>query len=74
MLCAMCSCLEDDVSDVDTLKKTSILIREIFPQRSVFKFAKPDYNAFKKVMLSIMNNDIDVFGNKINKALEAFGL
>ena len=74
MLCAMCSCLQNDVTDIETLKKTSILIREIFPQRSIFKFAKPNYNDFRKVMLSIMNNDASAFGSKINKALEAFDI
>ena len=72
MLCAMTSCLENDISDVKLLKKTSVLIREVFPQKSVFKFAKPDYNTFKKLMTSIINNDEDIYCDKVNKALDAF--
>ena len=74
MMCAMCSCLEDDIKDIETLKKTVIVIREMFPQRSVLKFAKPDYNAYKKIMTSIMNNNENVFADKIGKALSAFEL
>lgn len=72
MLCAMTSCLEDDITDIDTFRKTSILIKDVFPQKSVFKFAKPDYNTFKKLMSSVINNDIDTFENKVNRALDAF--
>ena len=74
MMCAMCSCLETDIKDLETLKKTVIVIREMFPQRSVLKFAKPDYNAYKKVMTSIINNNEEIFADKIGKALKAFEL
>lgn len=72
ILCAMCSCLENDIKDVESIKKAVVLIREIFPQRDTFKFAQPDYNTYKKLITSLMGNPQNIFENKINKALEAF--
>lgn len=74
MLCAMCSCLDADINDIEILKKTVILIREVFPQKSVFSFSAPDYGTFKKLMTSLVNNSEDVFRNKIAQALTAFEL
>ena len=72
MLCAMCSCLKNDVTDIETFTKTSALIREVFPQKSVFKFATPDYNTFKKLMLSVMNNTVVDYETKLKRAMAAF--
>lgn len=72
ILFAVSSNLEWDITDAEMLNKVTMLIRNVFPQKDVFKFTKPDYNTYKKIMLSIQNNDEEVFADKINEALKAF--
>lgn len=48
------------------------LVRLITPQTDMFKFTKPDYEAFKKIVLSVNDNDITIFETKIETALKAF--
>ena len=74
MLCAMTSCLNEDITDIETFRNTSILIREIFPQKSAFKFASPDYGKFEQLMLSIINNSVKSYEEKVERAMEAFGI
>lgn len=57
--------------DMEYIKKTVELIRNIFPQKDVFKFTKPDYQSFKKIMMSIDNDDV-LFRDRIDEALKAF--
>ena len=48
------------------------LIRYITPQTDVFKFTTPDYEMFRKIVLSVADNEAEVFENKIQTALRAF--
>lgn len=48
------------------------LIRYITPQTDMFKFAKPDYEMFKKIVFSVYDNESEIFENKIKTALKAF--
>lgn len=48
------------------------LIRYITPQTDMFKFTKPDYDMFKKIVFSVSDNEEDIFDNKIQTALKAF--
>lgn len=72
ILFAICSSLENDITDTETLSKTIALIRNVFPQKDIFKFTKPDFNAYKKIMSSIANDTEEAFTDKINEALKAF--
>ncbi len=57
--------------DMEYIKKTVDLVRNIFPQKDVFKFTKPNYQAFKKIMLSIDSDD-KIFRDRIDEALKVF--
>ena len=72
ILFSICSSLENDITDTETLSKTIALIRNVFPQKDIFKFTKPDYNTYKKIMSSIANDTEEAFTDKINEALKAF--
>ncbi len=48
------------------------LIRYVTPQTDMFKFTKPDYDMFKKIVFSVSENDADIFENKIQSALKVF--
>lgn len=72
MLIAICSSLEKDITDAEALKKIIAFIRNVFPQKEIFKFTKPDFNTYAKIMDSIQNNSESVFMDKINEALKAF--
>lgn len=46
------------------------LIRNVFPQKDIFKFVRPDYNSFEKLLHCAY--DSSEFESKINKALKVF--
>ena len=48
------------------------LVRCLTPQTDMFKFKKPDYETFKKIVLSVDGNDPPTFNNKVQTALKAF--
>lgn len=48
------------------------LVRLLSPQNSVFKFQQPSYAEYEKILVSVYNNDADVFGSKIERALDIF--
>lgn len=48
------------------------LIRYITPQTNIFKFIKPDYEMFKKIVVSVSDNEPETFESKIRMALSAF--
>ena len=56
----------------DNLSNVIKLIRNITPQTDMFKFTKPNYEAFKKIVFSISNDDMTTFEDKLKTALEAF--
>ena len=71
ILFTICSSLENDITNTETLSKTIALIRNVFPQKDIFKFTKPDYNTYKKIMSSIANDKQEAFTDKLNEALKA---
>lgn len=58
----------DDYAVQDTIK----LIRLVFPQTDAFKFQQPTYPTFEKLVLSVTDNTMEQFNNKISKALDVF--
>lgn len=58
----------DDYAVRDTIK----LIRLVFPQTDAFKFQQPTYPTFEKLVLSVTDNTMEQFNNKISKALDVF--
>ena len=58
----------DDYAVQDTIK----LIRLVFPQTDAFKFQQPTYPTFEKIVLSVTDNTMEQFNNKISKALDVF--
>jgi len=48
------------------------LVRCFTPQTDMFKFRKPDYEKFKKIVLSVDGNDLPTFNSKVQTALKAF--
>ncbi|MCD7990676.1 MAG: hypothetical protein LUK37_02340 [Clostridia bacterium] len=58
--------------NVEHVKKIMDLIRYLSPQKDIFKFAKPDYSTYERVMNSVYDNSEEVFKNRIDEALKAF--
>ena len=58
--------------DEYTVQDATKLIRLVFPQTDAFKFQQPTYPTFEKLVLSVADNSINQFSNKITKALEIF--
>ena len=58
----------DDYAVQDTTK----LIRLVFPQTDAFKFQQPTYPTFEKLVLSVTDNTMEQFNNKISRALDVF--
>jgi hypothetical protein len=58
--------------DEKTVQETTKLIRLVFPQTDTFKFQQPTYPTFEKLVVSVSDNSVDEFDNKISKALSAF--
>ena len=58
--------------DTDTVKQTTRLIRNVFPQTDAFSFKQPTYETFMKLIRSITDNSMDDFNAKIERALSAF--
>lgn len=58
--------LEDDV------KNTMKLIRHVFPQSETFKFKKPNYISFEKLLTSVHENSESVYQDKVESALKMF--
>lgn len=58
----------DDYAVQDTTK----LIRNVFPQTDAFKFQQPTYPTFEKLIVSISNNSMEQFNQKVTKALDVF--
>lgn len=54
------------------LMNVSRLVRNLNPQADMLKFAKPDYESFKKVVVSVSDNEMNVFESKIQAALSVF--
>lgn len=55
----------------ESLSKVVKLIRNLTPQSDIFKFAKPDYDMFKKITISVYENNYDMYINKIENAFRA---
>lgn len=56
----------------ESLSKVIKLIRNLTPQSDIFKFAKPDYDMFKKLVLSVCDDDFITYDKKIEQAMSAF--
>lgn len=48
------------------------LIRYITPLNELLKLKKPDYEVFKRITLSVTDNEITTFNDKVQTALKAF--
>lgn len=71
MLTAVISSRGEDFTK-SNLSDVIKLIRNVTPQTNILKFTKPDYNTFKKIVLSVSDNEVAVFDYKIQTALKAF--
>ena len=71
ILMTMLSARGESVDDV-AIKDSMIVIRNIFPQVDMFKFAQPDYATFKKMVVSVADDTIEEYNRKIKKAMDAF--
>lgn len=58
--------------NTDSVKNAMKLIRMIFPQEDAFLFKQPSYANFETMVLSIENNTVNEFDQKIRKALACF--
>ena len=58
--------------DKYAVEDTTKLIRLVFPQTDAFRFQQPTYPTFEKLVLSVTNNTIEQFNDKITKALDVF--
>lgn len=71
MLFTIVSSRGEEISS-ESLSKVVKLIRNLTPQSDIFKFAKPDYNLFKKIVLSVCDDDFITYDKKIEQAMRAF--
>lgn len=62
----------DEEINCESLSKVVKLIRNLTPQSDIFKFEKPDYNMFKKLVLSVCDDDFITYDRKIEQAMNAF--
>lgn len=74
ILFSILSCLGEDVTDMEMLKNIIELIRNVFPQKDIFKFVRPEYGIYKKIMYSIDDNDPELFMDRVKEALKAFDI
>lgn len=58
--------------DDKIVQDTTKLIRMVFPQQDAFKFQQPTYSTFEKLVMSVTDNSMEQFSQKINKALDVF--
>lgn len=58
--------------DDSTVEDTTRLIRMVFPQTDAFKFQQPTYPTFEKLIVSVSDNSMAYFNQKITKALDVF--
>lgn len=58
--------------DDNAVQDTTRLIRSVFPQTDAFKFQQPTYPTFEKLIVSVSNNSMKQFNQKITKALDVF--
>lgn len=56
----------------DVVSDVVKLVRNLTPQNDMFKFTTPDYETFKKIILSVNGDDLDTFNGKVQTALKAF--
>lgn len=71
MLITIISSRGEEINKVN-LSNIVKLIRYITPQTDMFKFLKPDYEMFKKIVFSVSDNEDKAFEDKIQTALKAF--
>lgn len=72
ILFSMISSLDGDINDIEALQDVMILIRNMFPQKDIFKFTRPDYKVYKKIMDSAYEGVPEEFINRVDEALKAF--
>ncbi len=72
VLFAMLSSRGNDVNHVNC-KEAMILIRKLFPQNDMFKFATPSHEKFMQLINGVANCQVNAFNEKIDKALAIFG-
>ena len=58
--------------DEYAVQDTTKLIRMVFPQTDAFKFQQPTYPTFEKLVVSVADNSMEQFNQKISKALDVF--
>ena len=61
-----------EIIEKNTVADTMKLIRLVFPQSDAFRFQQPTYVEFEKMVVSVTENTMDKFNQKITKALSVF--
>lgn len=69
LLFAILAARGEEVTD-ETVRKTCILIRSLFPQKNTFAFKKPSIVIVEKLLNSVEDNSLDDYETKIEKILE----
>lgn len=71
MLFAILSSRGEEIN-IEHVKEVMELIRWLSPQTDVFRFRKPEYKVYEKVLDSVYNNPEELFRDKVHEALRAF--
>ena len=68
LLFAMLSARGEDVTD-ETVRKTCILIRNLFPQKNTFAFKQPSIVIVEKLLNAVEDNELCDYEAKVDKIL-----
>lgn len=69
LLFAILAARGEEATD-ETVRKTCILIRTLFPQKNTFAFKKPSVVIVEKLLSCVENTDLDDYETKVEKILE----
>lgn len=70
LLFAMLAARGEEVTD-ETVRKTCILIRSLFPQKNTFAFKKPSVVVVEKLLNAVEDNELGDYEAKVEKILES---
>lgn len=70
LLFAMLAARGEAVTD-ETVRKTCILIRSLFPQKNTFAFKKPSVVIVEKLLNAVEDNELGDYEAKVEKILES---
>jgi len=73
ILFAILACI-DEIPETEKISRIASFIRLIFPQSEIFKFVKPDFQKYKRIMGNVLHDSDTGFFDKVQEAINIFDL